>query len=382
MSNTTTTPPGTLPPQSSPFDPTNQTSFLLYSDGIRQVPFNTYAITQIYIQATSLSILYGTQIGACFMMLAVVLGMTPRARFRRLPTLISVAALALNTARMVLLAVFFTTAWVDLYVIVAQDASVVPRSDFNLSAAATVLSVPITVLILSALFVQAWSMLLLWPLLWKLPAAALSLVLVLLTLAFNMATTILQTRAILYADISEIAIWVRQAYLGLITASICWFCFLFNVRLVMHMWTNRSILPSLKGLKAMDVLVITNGILMFFPGGFPLSLAFLPPDQLTDDSLVCVLQSSSPPSSSASGTASNQAPSPKPPSSSCCRSAPSSRSASPTPAGSAPRATTPTTRPAAAAAPAPPRPTSPAAAPQCRPPQPTPPPPAPPSVRC
>lgn len=267
--STNTSPPLGLPPQAQPFDPLNQTAFLLYSDGSTPIPFNTYNVTQIYLQATSLSILYGSQIGACFMMLAVVLGMTPRTRFRRLPTIISVVALALNTARMVLLAVFFTTTWLDLYVIVAQDASVVPRSDFHLSAAATVLSVPITVLILAALSVQAWSMLRLWAPLYKLPAAVLSLVLVLLTVAFNMMTTVIQTRAVLYADISQIADWVRQTYLGLITASICWFCFLFNIRLVMHMWTNRSILPSLKGLKAMDVLVITNGILMFVPGKPP-----------------------------------------------------------------------------------------------------------------
>ncbi|KAK4119226.1 hypothetical protein N657DRAFT_707841 [Parathielavia appendiculata] len=47
------------------------------------------------MQATSLPILYGTQIGASFMML---LAMTPQARFHWLPTLISVAPLALNTA--------------------------------------------------------------------------------------------------------------------------------------------------------------------------------------------------------------------------------------------------------------------------------------------
>lgn len=250
----------------TPFDPLNQTSTILFADGVTPIPFNTYFVSQVYIQATSLSILYGSQIGVCFMMLAVMLAMTPRVRFRRLPTLISVAALTVNLVRMVLLAVFFTTTWIDLYVIVSQDASVVPRSDFNLSAAATILSVPVTALILAALFVQAWSMVRLWSLVYKLPALALSLVLVLATLTFNMMTTVIQTRAILYADINQIADWVRQTYLGLITASICWFCFLFNVRLVMHMWTNRSILPSLKGLKAMDVLVITNGILMFVPG--------------------------------------------------------------------------------------------------------------------
>ncbi|KAH6842336.1 fungal pheromone mating factor STE2 GPCR-domain-containing protein [Chaetomium sp. MPI-CAGE-AT-0009] len=293
MSNTTF-PPAGLPPQAqTPFDPLNQTSFLLYADGSTPIPFNTFNVTQTYLQATSLSILYGTQIGACFMTLAVVLGMTPRARFRRLPTLVSVVALALNTARMVLLAVFFVTSWVDLYVIVAQDAAVVPRSDFYLSAAATALSVPITVLILVALSIQAWSMLRLWRPMYKLPATALSLVLVLLTVALNMMTTVIQTRAILYADISQIADWVRQTYLGLITASICWFCFLFNIRLVMHMWTNRSILPSLKGLKAMDVLVITNGILMFVPVIFA-ALEFIQwdrfePGSMTQTSVIIVL---------------------------------------------------------------------------------------------
>ncbi|KAK4119225.1 hypothetical protein N657DRAFT_693829 [Parathielavia appendiculata] len=61
------------------------------------------------------------------------------------------------------------------------------------------------------------------------------------------------------------SIGVKKTYLGCFTASIRWFCFLFNVRLVVHMWTNRSILPSLEGLEAMDVLVITNYILIFVP---------------------------------------------------------------------------------------------------------------------
>ncbi|KAL2172346.1 hypothetical protein VTG60DRAFT_6185 [Thermothelomyces hinnuleus] len=292
--NTTiTTPtPGTGPPSAS-FDPLNQTSFVLYSDGTTPIPFNTHNVTEIYLQATSLSILYGTQVGACVMMLAVVLGMTPRARFRRAPTLVSAAALALNAARMVLLALFFTTAWVDLYVIVSQDAAVVPRRAFELSAAATALSVPVTALILAALCLQAWSMLRLWSVVWKVPAAAASLGLVGLTMGFSITTTVIQVRAILFADLASIADWARQTYLSLITASICWFCFLFNVRLVMHMWTNRSILPSMKGLKAMDVLVITNGILMFVPVVFS-ALEFgnwerFEPASITQTSVIVVL---------------------------------------------------------------------------------------------
>ena len=267
-------PPGVaFPPGPGPFDPLNQTTTILLANGQTPAPLNTWMVTQMYIHATSLSILYGSQLGACFMMLCVVLAMTPRVRFRRLPTLVSIAALTLNTIRMVLLAVYFTTTWMDLYLLLTGDTQFVSRTDLNTSVAATVLSVPVTVLILAALCVQAWSMMRLWPVLWKAPAAAVSLGLVVATVVFNMWTTVVQANEVLHPEdwrTVYIPIWARQAYLGLITASICWFCFLFNVRLVMHMWTNRSILPSLKGLKAMDVLVITNGILMLVPGMFGL----------------------------------------------------------------------------------------------------------------
>ncbi|AEO64698.1 uncharacterized protein THITE_2030206, partial [Thermothielavioides terrestris NRRL 8126] len=255
-----------------PFDPTTQTFFVLAADGKTRIPVNAAAVTKIITVGSSLAILYGTQIGACIVMLAVVLAMTPRTRFRRLPTIISIAALVVNMLRMVFLAWFTTSTWVNFYTLVSGDPSPVSRSDYNASAAGTVLSIPATILILAALMVQAWSMLSLWPALYKLPAALLSLALVLATIAFNFAVTVLQTRGILDPSFEPRLVhlvWVRQAYLGLITASICWFCFLFNVRLVMHMWTNRSILPSLRGLKAMDVLVITNGILMFVPGTPP-----------------------------------------------------------------------------------------------------------------
>ncbi|KXX78223.1 hypothetical protein MMYC01_205075 [Madurella mycetomatis] len=250
---------------SSPFDPLNQVFFILGPDGETQIPVTPTRITALYRDAASLSILYGSQIGASFMMLATILLMTPKARFRRLPTIISIAALALNLIRMVLLAVYFTTPWLNIYSVVSGDLRFIPQYAYNVSVTATVLSIPVTVLIEAALFAQAWSMLQLWRPLYRFPATAISLALVLTTIGFNFAVTIIQTRAILFLLDPTPTIWVRQAYLGLITASICWFCFLFNARLVIHMWQNRSILPSLKGLKAMDVLVITNGILMFVP---------------------------------------------------------------------------------------------------------------------
>lgn len=255
-SNTTTT----------PFDPLNQRFTILGPDGETPIPLTPAFVTSIYMDATSLTILYGTQSGGCFMMLLVVLGMTPRSRLRRIPTIINIVALLLNAVRMLLLALFFTSSWLNMYTLASGDVGPVRRIDYNVSAGGTALSIPTTVLIEAALVVQAWSMLQLWPTLLKTAAVAVSLALVATTVGFNFAATFFHIRFILYDLLMPEHIWTRKTYLVLLTASICWFCFLFNIRLVLHMWSNRTILPSLKGLKAMDVLVITNGILMFVPG--------------------------------------------------------------------------------------------------------------------
>nr|CAP17774.1 pheromone receptor 2 [Neurospora intermedia] len=212
----------------------------------------------------SITINYATQIGATFIMLAIMLLMTPRRRFKRLPTIISLLALCINLIRVVLLALFYPSHWTDFYVLYSGDWQFVPPSDMQISVAATVLSIPVTALLLSALMVQAWSMMQLWTPLWRALVVLVSGLLSLATVAMSFANCIFQAKNILYADPLP-AYWVRKLYLALTTGSISWFTFLFMIRLVMHMWTNRSILPSMKGLKAMDVLIITNSILMLIP---------------------------------------------------------------------------------------------------------------------
>nr|CAP17784.1 pheromone receptor 2 [Neurospora sp. FGSC 8881] len=212
----------------------------------------------------SITINYATQIGATFIMLAIMLLMTPRRRFKRLPTIISLLALCINLIRVVLLALFYPSHWTDFYVLYSGDWQFVPPSDMQISVAATVLSIPVTALLLSALMVQAWSMMQLWTPLWRALVVLVSGLLSLATVAMSFANCIFQAKNILYADPLP-SYWVRKLYLALTTGSISWFTFLFMIRLVMHMWTNRSILPSMKGLKAMDVLIITNSILMLIP---------------------------------------------------------------------------------------------------------------------
>ncbi|KAJ4401741.1 pheromone alpha factor receptor [Neurospora sp. IMI 360204] len=241
----------------------NQLLFLFDNYG-QLLNVTTADIDQLNGMLISSAINYATQIGATFIMLAIMLLMTPRRRFKRLPTIISLLALLLNLIRVVLLALFYPSHWTDFYVLYSGDWQFVPASDMQISVAATVLSIPVTALLLSALMVQAWSMMQLWTPIWRALVVLVSGLLSLATVAMSFVNCIFQAKNILYADPFPDR-WVRKLYLALTTGSISWFTFLFMIRLVMHMWTNRSILPSMKGLKPMDVLIITNSILMLIP---------------------------------------------------------------------------------------------------------------------
>nr|CCI72018.1 pheromone receptor 2 [Neurospora uniporata] len=241
----------------------NQVLFLFDNYG-HLLNVTTADIDSLHGMLISSAINYATQIGATFIMLAIMLLMTPRRRFKRLPTIISLLALLLNLIRVVLLALFYPSHWTDFYVLYSGDWQFVPASDMQTSVAATVLSIPVTALLLSALTVQAWSMMQLWTPLWRALVVLVSGLLSLATVALSFANCVFQAKDILYADPFPPR-WVRKLYLALTTGSICWFTFLFMIRLVVHMWSNRSILPSMKGLKAMDVLIITNSILMLIP---------------------------------------------------------------------------------------------------------------------
>jgi len=252
-------------PADSAFDPFDQTIILRTGpNGTIEVPVSAGRITFLYRSAINSSINFGSQIGATLIMLLVLLVMTPRSRFRRAPTMIAIAALVVNFIRVVLLSLFYPSIWLDFYILFSGDVGSVPQSEFNVSITATALLIPTDILMLSSLILQAWSMFNLWPSAYKWGAGIFSLLLVLTTIALNFCLVIFQAHFALYGWFPPRI--VKELYAGFITGTIAWFCFIFIIRLVIHMWTNRSILPSMKGLRPMDILVITNGVLMLIPG--------------------------------------------------------------------------------------------------------------------
>ncbi|KAK2068808.1 hypothetical protein P8C59_003428 [Phyllachora maydis] len=249
-----------------PFNPLHQSFAILAADGATTIPVSVSDVDAVYDEGLATQANYGAQFGATFILFVVLLTLTPGNRFLRRTTVINLMMLGLSCVRSLMACFFFTSSWFEFYALFAGDFSFVPRRDYNLTAAATALSVPVVVAMEAALALQAWSMLQLWPAGARWAGVGVSGVLVLCVVGFRLAVCVLNIESAWYDNVDVVAtLWVQKAELAFRATSIFWFCLLFISRLVWHLWTNRSVLPSAQGLSAMEVLIMTNGVLMLVP---------------------------------------------------------------------------------------------------------------------
>ncbi|KAB5571834.1 fungal pheromone mating factor STE2 GPCR-domain-containing protein [Coniochaeta sp. 2T2.1] len=249
------------------FDVLSQNITLIGPDGVTQTDVPIARLNKAYRARFAIEVNYGSQIGACIIMLLVYILMTPRAKLRRIPTIINIVALLTAIVHTVLIAWFPMSMWYEFYTVWSHDLTHVPAQDYRTSVAATATSIPLCIAIEAALWVQAWTMIQLWPDMYKWPATILSVLVTLLAVGFKFADTVMQCLFTVLLDYQQV-LWVRKVDLAFMSASVFWFCFLFNVRLAIHMIQNRSILPSVKGMSAMEILVLTNAVLMCIPACF------------------------------------------------------------------------------------------------------------------
>ncbi len=247
---------------SDSFDPLNQT-FFLEGPGNMSIPVwlpDVDSITQVVVSG---AICYGSQIGACFIMLLVTLTMTSKTRFWRAATIINVSGLVIGTIRCTLLALYFTSSYIEFYTLYS-GSDTFSANDTRISAAATFFALPQLIMLEAALFLQAYSMIQLWPSVWKSLTIALSVLVAVFAIGFKGASVGVR----LHNEFSDTGsfLWLFKTDLAFTATTIFWFCFVFIIRLVIHMWEYHSILPPMGGVSAMEVLVMTNGILMLVPG--------------------------------------------------------------------------------------------------------------------
>ncbi|KAL2205559.1 mating type pheromone G-protein coupled receptor, partial [Sarocladium strictum] len=248
------------------FNPYEQNVTFLLRDGKTQVNTTIDYVDYRRIEAVCISLNYGAQIGACIIMLFVVLAMTPTAKLRRPSSILHILGLIICCIRTGLLAAFFTSKFMEFYVFYADDYVDVPFSDYQVSVTANVFSMLLVVVVEAALMNQAWTMVVLWPKFAKYTVTVLSAIITLMTISSRIAFTVVQSQAIWHLEPIHMShSTLIHAAIILNAFSICWFCALFNVKLIAHLVQHRGILVSKGSLTPMEVLIMTNGILMIFP---------------------------------------------------------------------------------------------------------------------
>ncbi|ODA83017.1 hypothetical protein RJ55_01526 [Drechmeria coniospora] len=234
----------------SSFDPLVQNVTFLGPDGETPVVVPMAAVDAFDNESINTVLNYGVQIGACIIMLLVVLLMTPRANFARPSAVLHILGLMACIVRTSLLASFFLSPFNHFYQYFSGDYSSVSTHFYATSVAATVVSLLLVVIIEAALMNQAWTMVRLWPGHVRFGIIAISSVVSLLTIGFRVASMVIQCQAIFALAYPDDKLW---------------FCAVFNIKLISHLISSRGVLPSAKALSSMEVLVMTNGILMIVP---------------------------------------------------------------------------------------------------------------------
>ncbi|KAM0448043.1 hypothetical protein ACHAQK_000022 [Fusarium lateritium] len=249
----------------SAFDPLTQNITFFAADGKTEIHIPLPVIDQLRRRMINSAINYATQLGACLLMLIVLLVMVPKEKFRRPFMVLQLLSLAICSIRMILLCIFFISSFADLYPIFADDFSHIPLSSYAPSIAGTTMSLCLVISTELMLMSQAWTMVRLWPNFWKYIITACSLVVSLMTISIRIAFTVLQNKSNLAVEDTWHWLWLSQWTVIMNVVSIVWWCLVFNIKLVWHLISNRGILPSYKTFTPMEVLIMTNGVLMIIP---------------------------------------------------------------------------------------------------------------------
>ena len=239
------------------------------ADGKTNVSVPIPEIDKFNAESLSMCLNFGIQIGVCVAMLLVLLVMTPSSKFKRASTILHVVALVVCITRTGLLTAFYLSPFNEFYNYFASDYSSVSAHHYHVSVVANVFNLLLVIAVEAALMNQAWAMVHLWPSISKYAVVSMSLIVTLQTVGWRTAYVVFLNKFALAADSPISVVWIAEA--GYITnaVSICWYCAVFNAKLVLHIATRRGVLPSLQTLTPMEVLVVTNGLLMVVPGWVP-----------------------------------------------------------------------------------------------------------------
>lgn len=225
---------------SSSFDPFNQSFILLVADG---TPFNVSIsdLDSFMLYNVQISINYSAQLGASFLLLAVLLLVTKKEKRRSPIFVINSLSLFLNTVRNILQCLYFTGPFSETYAYFAQDYSRVPGTAYATSVAGTVLIFLLLVCIELSLILQTRVVCTTMHQLYRQIIFALSSLVALVAIAFRLALCVENSRYIVSLTYLEPLTWLGSAANITTSISVFWFCAVFVTKLGLAMRERRKL---------------------------------------------------------------------------------------------------------------------------------------------
>ncbi|PHH51664.1 hypothetical protein CFIMG_004692RA [Ceratocystis fimbriata CBS 114723] len=262
MSNQDNATPGS----SSAFNPYTQIFNITLSDGVTQIGVSLDDMNYVVGIYYSQSISYGVQFGLCGgIFLALVTFSLPE-RMRKVSVRLQAAALLVNMFRTLLLALYYPSNFTELYDLASGEYLKVNNLDFFVSIGSNAAGGMTFLLIQCILMMHLWTIMQLWPPTIKWVTMTVSVLSSMALLALKIVVYVLYSQAAL--RIEPVSTYTGRLFFVsnvFFAANIFWFAGLFNVKLIMHLVKNKRFLPSRNKFTPIEVLVVTNGLMMVIP---------------------------------------------------------------------------------------------------------------------
>lgn len=257
----------------STFNPKSQNFTIIGSDGVTVITISMATIDAQRVRLANICISYGVQLGLCLATLLVMLLLVPLTRLRRQAIhAVHTASLVVAVARLALLLQYFPGPLSEYYVAWTRDAHALSwPTDYETNTAGNTFNVVQFALIEATLVMQSWNLMRTWsPGAWPRLVKLASIALALSTVAVKSAWVVHHTWALRDTTLPVSLDAVGQAATVLGAVSIFYFCGIFFLHLMIHLFLTRGVLsrPE-KGLTSLEILAIGNGTLMVLPSKFP-----------------------------------------------------------------------------------------------------------------
>ncbi|KAH7419850.1 fungal pheromone mating factor STE2 GPCR-domain-containing protein [Cadophora sp. MPI-SDFR-AT-0126] len=261
------------------FDHNSQSVTFLMRDGVTPVVVPISDIDDWFYYNTALCINYGSQLGACFVMLVVTAVLTKESKRRTPVYILNILSLVFGFLRALLLSLYSVSAWAEFYAYFAFDFGDVPRSAYATSVAGTVIPLLMTITVNMSLFLQAYTVCKAMQKKWVYLISFLSGLVFMLAVGFRFAQVVTNSLAIMSAGQYFHHAWITVGSLATETISIWYYSIIFTGKLLYTVYARKNL--GFQKWSYIQILAAMGGCTMILPSGFAV-LEYASPDDFPE----------------------------------------------------------------------------------------------------